>query len=234
VREAAVEQEYVSRYRGVSWDSQSQSWRARTTHDGRWIDLGKFKILEEANAAMAVFRKANPRRPRRRISAIACYDDDRPWAEIEVGSTWAKIDRADLKLVMFDCWYPSNKGYAQRNFGHEGRKRVLKMHRVILGLADDDHQKVDHINRNKLDNRRSNLRFADPSQSAANRGKQKNTTSQYRGVCLSRNGRKWVAQIRVRGEHYYLGAFTSEIDAARAYDRAAFAAWGEYANLNGV
>lgn len=106
------------------------------------------------------------------------------------------------------------------------------MHRVILGLADDDPRRVDHGNRDKLDNRRANLRIATPEQNGANRTKFRSGefSSAYKGVCRYRG--RWQAVIRVDGRLRRLGFFDDEGEAARAYDQAALDAWGPYACLN--
>jgi hypothetical protein len=57
-------------------------------------------------------------------------------------------------------------------------------------------------------------------------------TSIYKGVHWAKGSRKWVAKIEVSGRSKYLGSFTVEADAARAYDAAAEAAWGDFARLN--
>jgi len=90
---------------------------------------------------------------------------------------------------------------------------------------------LDHINRNSLDNRISNLRLASVNSNNANRSPTGNTTSKYRGVYLSSRG-KWVAQIKVNREVIYLGSFLTEEEAARVRDEASIKYFGEFAYLN--
>jgi hypothetical protein len=104
---------------------------------------------------------------------------------------------------------------------------TLRMHVLISGWAD-----VDHANGNGLDNQRHNLRPASRSQQGGNRRKQQRTSSRYKGVYWCKERRHWRAYIRVAGQMRWLGRFADEGDAARAYDAAALAAWGEFARLN--
>ena len=100
------------------------------------------------------------------------------------------------------------------------------MHRQILGCQAD--QQIDHRNHNTLDNRRSNLRLATPSQNAINRRKAKG----YKGVSRVRD--KWRATIGSvrKKERRHLGYFPSAERAAKAYDAAAIEMYGEFALLN--
>lgn len=96
---------------------------------------------------------------------------------------------------------------------------------------------VDHRNQDPLDNRRKNLRFANSSQNGANseRPKRPGASSIYRGVCKpSRKLKKqFCAFIKMSGRrNKNLGYFVSEIEAAKAYDKAALATWGPFATLN--
>jgi hypothetical protein len=171
------------------------------------------------------------------MSAIACYDDDRDWVEVELTKGhWAKVSVEDLGKVIGWPWqYGSSKrgaGYVARH-GPSHDKRKILMHRMILGLADDDRRQVDHKNHDPTDNRRTNLRVATQSQNLANQPKRRDSTLQFKGVHHS-PPRRWAARIRVNGKRRHLGMFDTEIAAARAYNAAAKQAWAEYALLNDV
>jgi hypothetical protein len=90
------------------------------------------------------------------------------------------------------------------------------MHRLILGLPVGDPRLGDHINRNRLDNRRSNLRIVDRAGNGQNVGSRAGSTSSFRGVSWDSRNRKWSAQCMLRQKLYHLGRYTSEIEAARA------------------
>lgn len=108
------------------------------------------------------------------------------------------------------------------------REKDAFLHRVLLGLAPGDRRKVDHKNGNGLDNRRSNLRLATNSQNCANRGKQSNNTSGYKGVFWSNRDKLYEVKIC----RTYVGGFKDPISAAKAYDAAAIARYGEFAKTN--
>jgi hypothetical protein len=116
--------------------------------------------------------------------------------------------------------------YAQRKRWVNGKKKYIKMHRLIMNAPDD--MIVDHINRNTLDCRKSNMRLCTIAQNNCNR--KASGKSKYLGVTI-RNG-KPIAQITHNNKVYYLGTFKSEKDAAIAYNKAALEYHGEFANLN--
>lgn len=142
------------------------------------------------------------------------------------------IDKEDLKVVSQYHWHVDDAGYARTNIWRDGRKQSApRMHRLVLGDVDAKLH-IDHINGNKLDNRKSNLRICTASENARNRGKQRNNTSGYKGVCYDKVRRKWKAEIKANGVRHYLGRFDTVEDAHQAYVDAAKELHGSFANMN--
>jgi hypothetical protein len=146
----------------------------------------------------------------------------------------ALIDDEDLELVSQYRWWvyeevrpgPRDHGpYAIAFLRGDPRHRKIGMHNLILSRL-----RVDHVDGDGLNNQRSNLRAATRSQNGANSGPRRGT-SRFKGVSWDPRG-CWRAQITVDHHMRLLGRFISEEEAARAYDAAALAAWGEYARLN--
>jgi hypothetical protein len=125
--------------------------------------------------------------------------------------------------------------YAVRNGQRvAGKRSKVRMHREVLCCSGG--MEVDHRNGNGLDNQKGNLRVATDTQNAQNRRKisrraGKPPASPYKGV-RSRAASKWEARIIVEGKALSLGRFSSEEDAARAYDAKARELFGKFAKLN--
>ena len=96
---------------------------------------------------------------------------------------------------------------------------------------------VDHINHDTLDNRKTNLRLCTRAKNNRNR-RQRNSnkkTSRYKGVHTNKTKPgKWFAALRYNKTTIHLGGFDSEIQAARAYNKAAKQYFGEFASLNEI
>lgn len=148
---------------------------------------------------------------------------------------YAIIDENDFEILSSYSWQISSKGYAKTRINSSnGEANYQYMHRLILGIKDSKIW-VDHINGNRLDNRKENLRICSTYENAWNSKKSVNKTSIYKGVIAytSRHGRKsWRARITYCGNQISLGLFNSEIEAAIAYNNKAIELFGSYANLN--
>jgi hypothetical protein len=148
---------------------------------------------------------------------------------------YAIVDPRDYYTQAHYKWHVS-KGtrthYAVRQICLGGRKtKAVHMHREILNAPHGMY--VDHINRNGLDNRKANLRLATRTQNARNRPKtNKKTYSEYKGVSFRSLHGKWCATIFSNGRNFHLGHFDNQIDAAKAYDKAAKKHHGDFAALN--
>lgn len=94
---------------------------------------------------------------------------------------------------------------------------------------------VDHRDRDRANNRFSNLRAATRTQNNQNMSVHdgREMYSAHKGVTWHKAGKRWMAQINANGKHHYLGLFASELDAANAYEKASVRLHGEFAT-NGL
>ena len=145
----------------------------------------------------------------------------------------AIIDTVDIPLVEPGTWYAlvnRQTAYAVRSVGTRATKRVMLMHRVIVGAPDG--MDVDHINGDGLDNRRANLRLATRSENMRNSRQSAANTSGFKGVCWNKRDQNWVAAITVEGRMRYLGAFGTPEAAHEAYLAAATRLFGQFARAS--
>lgn len=136
----------------------------------------------------------------------------------------AIVDDEDYEKFSKWKWSFSNVGYAQRTGG-------VYLHRLIAGAKPGEF--VDHINRDKLDNRRSNLRICNKQQNQHNQGPRKGSSS-YKGVSIRKDTGKYTACIHHNYKKINLGSFVTEEEAALAYNEAARKYHGEFAFCNEV
>ena len=111
---------------------------------------------------------------------------------------------------------------------------TLKAHRVIWAIVQGQWpcDQIDHIDRNRCNNKIENLRAATNSENKRNSVGSRGLTSSFRGVCKERKSNNWRAYITLNRRVMHLGTFECEIAAARAYDAAARAHHGGFANTN--
>jgi len=149
---------------------------------------------------------------------------------------YAVVDPDDYERLRKYKWQVSKRSntyYAIRHkwLAEEKRHTTVSMHREIIDVPEGWF--VDHINHNGLDNRKANVRPATPADNARNaRYPRRNTSSKYRGLWYNKKKKRWRAQITLNNKKKQIGYFKNEIDAAKAYDKAAKKYFGDFAILN--
>lgn len=120
----------------------------------------------------------------------------------------ALVDNADAGMIGAHSWSMMH-GYAVRVSRVGGKQRTVRMHRFILGLGPSDPD-VDHVNGNKLDNRRENLRPCTMVQNQQNL----HQCGPYRGASWDAENRRWRARVKLNGKQHCLGRFATQAEAA--------------------
>jgi hypothetical protein len=141
------------------------------------------------------------------------------------------VDDCDFESLILTKWHVGN-GYVMRTVHVPYKPHLnIKMHRQILGLEKGDGLVVDHIDGNKLNNQRSNLRICSMKENARNSRKRKTTASGYKGAYWHALAKKWRAMIKHNGKYVHLGFFDTPELANAAYCAAAVKFYGEFANF---
>ena len=133
------------------------------------------------------------------------------------------FDLEDYDKIKDYCWCFNDQDYI---VAHNKSGNNIRLHRLILNINDKDII-IDHKNRRKNDNRKSNLRIATKSENAMNRPTDIRSTTGYKGV--HKVGNKYTANIGLNNETIYLGIFDSMEDAAECRYRNEKEIFGEFA-----
>lgn len=140
---------------------------------------------------------------------------------ITVVDRLAKVDDDMYELLSKYSWHLNHHGYARNG-------NLESMHRMVIGTPKG--MFTDHINGDRLDNRRKNLRIVSISDNQKNMSRHKDNKSGYKGVWAK--GSRFVSSIMVDGKRHYLGTFGSPQEAALAYNNAAIKHHKTFAKLN--
>ena len=146
------------------------------------------------------------------------------------------VSEYDLEQVLTYKWYLTRAGYPGTYGTVDGKikfSRPLQLHQFLFPHAPHGHV-IDHINRNKLDNRRDNLRVCTALQNSYNKSKPKNSTKRFKGVTQvgGKKNPSFIASITKDGIKHEMKDIETEEQAARMYDIMAEELFGEYAAKN--
>lgn len=149
-------------------------------------------------------------------------------AKIELTQNkFALVDTEDFEKLKGYKWYLMGSYAARYNPLNGGN---IFLHREIMGTPSE--METDHINGDRLDNRRINLRVCTSLENHRNRLKGNKTSSKYKGVTWHKRCSKWYAAISLESRSLYIGYFKNEVHAAMAYDLWADYLFGSFAKLN--
>lgn len=138
------------------------------------------------------------------------------------------VSTENVNNILQNKWYKSKSGYPMAYIGSK-----VKLHRYLFNdYANLENYVIDHINRNKLDNRLSNLRICTKAENSYNRTISKNSKNKYKGVRYNKKSNTWSAFATKDKKEYKLEGFITENDAADGYNILAEELFGHFAAKN--
>lgn len=137
------------------------------------------------------------------------------------------VDDDDYEKFSQYSWHLCTGGYV----GRAAKPKKILLHREIMNTPEG--MFTDHINHNRLDNRKCNLRICTTSQNLANsnKGRRGNT---YKGITWHIRDKKWEVKFKSQGKYYFIGYFDTQEEAIEAYNKRAKEVLGEFACPIGV
>jgi hypothetical protein len=115
----------------------------------------------------------------------------------------------------------NHHGYNFVNLYNDRKHYNKKIHQLVANaflFKEDDKSVIDHIDRNKMNNRVSNLRYVSLSDNSKNQTKHADSISKYKGVSFDKSNNKWIAKICIDGKLKHIGCYKTEVEAATAYN----------------
>ena len=137
-----------------------------------------------------------------------------------------KVDDDVYEWASKNKWFVTKLGYAIRSYGGRKNRKTIYLHRMIINIPSG--YVTDHINGNRLDNRRENLRVATRSQNRINSNIQKNNKSGTRGVYYDKHKKRWIVRLYKMRKKMLLASFKNIDEARKAYHNKAIEVYGEF------
>jgi hypothetical protein len=140
------------------------------------------------------------------------------------------LDAEDAHLISNRRWCTDTNRYWVAKINN----KQVRLHRLVMNCKDDEF--IDHINGDRSDNRKLNLRVCTVAENCMNKGHQKNNTSGYKGGSKyeTKTGPRWRACCKSNENHIKLNGFLTAEQAAAAYNNLAIKLHGKFARLNEV
>ena len=149
-------------------------------------------------------------------------------AELNIRGRSVLVDDEDVGLVSQHTWFFTKQGYACTSVRiGVNKRRTMGMHRILLG--DPPFPSIDHINRNKRDNRKANLRACTDSENSLNKDFsviRRKGSSKYWGVSFNKRGH-WQVVVKINGKAQHFGSFPIEEVAAKKAKEVYLKIYGE-------
>ena len=150
------------------------------------------------------------------------------------GNNYFYFDIEDYdKIKIYNWYFEKERGYIVTEKRINKKRTTIRLHRLITGLEDKD-LFIDHINHNKYDNRKINLRIVTKSQNSQNRKIQSNNTTGYPGVYWDNDREKWTSYIKKDGNSKRIGRYKTFEEAVAARKEAENNYFGEYSYNNSI
>lgn len=146
---------------------------------------------------------------------------------ITVDGTAFYFDLDNLELIKSRMWSKDKDGYLINRYFFDGQMRYARFHRLIMNAGTE--QFVDHINKNRADNRKSNLRLCNKDENNRNRGLYSTNHSGITGVHFDYKRNKWTASITYMSRKIFIGRFNEKSDAVDARIRKEIELFGSFA-----
>ena len=218
------------KFRGVQ-PHKDGGWAVFIGHEGKKVYLGKFADFEAARAARieGEIRLFGAAFDRREIEVIGDAARLPLHGRGGVFHGWAMIDAGDVDRVKSIAWTLDPRGYVAGR--PAGFRTSTTLHRWLMLNGEKGGPVVDHIDGDKLNNRRANLRLCSQADNTRNTRLGRNNTSGAKGVSLDVNG-KWRARIWKDRKEIRIGTFDTAEEALAAYDKAAAELHGQFASPN--